>query len=181
MGGVTMSPMVPEITTPRLRLRAHQPQDLDPAARLWAMPAIYRYTIGEASDRSRTWGRLMIYRGMWEMLGYGYWAIEHDGAYIGEAGIADFGRNGVPPRLDGLPEAGWVMDPAFHGQGLAQEALRAIMDWALLRHPHVFCMIDPENQPSLTLAKRIGFTQTDLITMDGEPNCIFECRRAGGA
>ena len=42
-------------------------------------------------------------------MGFGYWVAEEKatGAFLGEIGFADYQRD-LEPRLDGVPEAGWV-------------------------------------------------------------------------
>lgn len=89
------------------------------------------------------------------MLGIGYWAIEHKatGAYIGEAGFADFHRD-LHPSFGDRPEAGWMLDPDYWHQGLASEALTAI--FARMHKPSV-CMITKGNENSFKLAGKFGF------------------------
>ncbi|HEY6455656.1 MAG TPA: GNAT family N-acetyltransferase, partial [Steroidobacteraceae bacterium] len=65
-----MSSAVPVIETERLRLRAHQSDDLAACVVMWSDPAVVRYTLGDPSPPQRTWMRILAYRGHWELLGF---------------------------------------------------------------------------------------------------------------
>ena len=106
------------------------------------------------------WLRLLRYSGLWDFLGYGYWAVEHraSGDYIGQLGFADFRRGLV--GFDGrYPEAGWVIHPEHAGQGFASEGMAAACAWLDARrvHPRSFCLIDAGNGASLRVAARLGY------------------------
>ena len=152
--------MTPTLTTSRLILRAHTPADFDACCALWADPGVTRFISGRASTPDETWRRILAYVGHWQLLGYGYFLVtsRESGAVVGEFGLADFRRNVVPPFGD-TPEAGWVMLPTYHGQGLAQEALSAVLAWADQTMPRTVCMIHPDNAPSLRLAHKLGYTE----------------------
>jgi len=76
--------IAPRLQTERLILRPHRPEDFTECAALWTDPAVVRYTIGSAAPAQRTWQRLLAYCGHWQLLGFGYWAVESisDGRYI---------------------------------------------------------------------------------------------------
>lgn len=77
--------------------------------------------------------------------------IEHDGAVIGKAGLWR------------LAELGYILHPDHWGQGLAREALGAIIDATWDRHPDVTeitAEIDPRNTASARLLVHMGFTLT---------------------
>ena len=152
--------MTPTLTTSRLILRAHTPADFDACCALWADPGVTRFISGRASTPDETWRRILAYVGHWQLLGYGYFLVteRETGAVVGEFGLADFRRNLVPSFGD-TPEAGWVMLPTYHGQGLAQEALSAVLAWADQTMPRTVCMIHPDNAPSLRLAHKLGYTE----------------------
>jgi RimJ/RimL family protein N-acetyltransferase len=54
------------------------------------------------------------------------------------------------------------MSEKVHGQGMAGEACRAVIDWARrsLDPSDIWAMIVPDNLPSIRLAKRLGFEET---------------------
>lgn len=120
--------------------------------------------------------RLLRYGGMWPMLGYGYWAIEHraTGAMIGDIGYADFRRDIIPP-LDGMPEMGWVLSSSAHGKGYASEALAAISAWGR-RHFGAHrdcCIIAPDNAASIRVADKAGFVQAYPSMVLEHPVLVF--------
>jgi RimJ/RimL family protein N-acetyltransferase len=76
--------------------------------------------------------------------------VEHEGRAIGKAGCWR------------LPEVGYILHPDYWGQGLASEALTAVIG-------HVFSTraieaikadVDPRNEGSLRLLARLGFVET---------------------
>lgn len=150
---------IPVLETARLRLRGHTPADLEPALQLWQHPEVYRFITGEALSRQDVWLRLLRYGGLWDFLGYGYWAVEDraSGKYVGQMGFADFQRGLI--GFDGrYPEGGWVMHPDFAGQGFATEGMTVACEW-LDAQPHgrSFCIIGKDNPASIRVAEKIGY------------------------
>ena len=170
-----MSP-VPALDTARLRLRGHHAADLDAYAALWSDEAVIRYTSGKPLDREQAWIRLLRYRGMWAMLGFGFWIIEEreSGRVLGEAGVHELRRE-IEPSLEGTLECGWMLAPDAHGKGLALEAMTAVLEWAAGAHPEraLTCIIDPENAASQKLAAKLGFRETARTTYHGKPSIVF--------
>jgi RimJ/RimL family protein N-acetyltransferase len=151
---------IPEILTPRLRLRGHRAEDHASAVGLWQDPAIYRVIGGEPLSEQEVWLRLLRYSGLWDLLGFGYWAvIERDtDAYVGQLGFADFRRGLV--GFDGhYPEAGWMIHPDHAGKGYATEGMAAACRWldAQDAWSRSFCIIDAGNLPSRRVAEKLGF------------------------
>lgn len=168
--------MIPRLTTDRLVLRAPRAADHAASAAMWADPGVARHTVGQPSTPAESWARLLRNAGLWSVMGFGYWVAEraNDGAFIGEFGLAAFRRPLVPDHGD-APEAGWVMTPAHHGQGFAQEAMRAVLHWAdtSLPAPYSFCVIAPENAASINLAHRLGYGAAEPGTSRGLPALVF--------
>jgi RimJ/RimL family protein N-acetyltransferase len=168
--------IAPRLQTERLILRPHRPEDFTECAALWTDPAVVRYTIGSAAPAQRTWQRLLAYCGHWQLLGFGYWAVESisDGRYIGELGFADFHRDCVP-SIDGIPEVGWALMPAAHGKGYATEALRKVIEWGDLHLSvgRTVCLIHRDNAPSLRLARKLGYLSELRAATDDEPHMLL--------
>ncbi|MEE8609793.1 MAG: GNAT family protein [Sphingomonas aquatilis] len=62
-------------------------------------------------------------------------------------------------RRPGVSEIGYLFDRATWGQGVAREALGALLDQLFVeRQRRVFADIDPDNAPSIGLVERLGFT-----------------------
>lgn len=167
---------VPVLETPRLRLRAHTAGDLDAATAIWQKPEVYRYITREALSRSDVWLRLLRYSGLWDFLGYGYWAVEEreSGRYIGQMGFADFKRGLV--GFDGhYPEAGWVIAPDHAGRGLATEGMRAACEWLDGTGEHVrsYCIIGGGNDRSVTVARKVGYSYGLQVSLGVEPVDVY--------
>lgn len=126
---------------------------------MWAAPEVTQFTIGRPATPEESWVRLLRHAGMWSLMGFGYWIAEtRAGAFVGEVGLAAF-RRPLEPAQGDAPEAGWVLAPAHHGQGLATEAMQAVLGWAdaALQEPHSFCVIDPDNAASVGVARKLGY------------------------
>lgn len=167
------------IETARLRLTLHEAADFAPLAEMWADPAVVRHISGKPATPQESWARLLRYRGLWPVLGFGYWCVRtRDGdRYVGDVGFADFRRD-TDPALGGLPEAGWVLARWAHGQGYATEALRGALDWldrATSFHRTV-CLVDPDNRPSRRVAEKTGFRLAGPIRVGTKQALLLERR-----
>ena len=167
---------VPELETARLRLRAHTADDHAECAAIWSDPAVTRFIGGRPFSAEEVWKRLLQYRGLWQLLGYGYWAAEEkdSGRYIGDIGFADLARE-LQTSLRGMLEFGWVLSPQAHGKGYASEAVAAACSWADARFPErqVVCIISPENLPSIRVAEKAGFRLWQPSVYHDSPTLVF--------
>jgi RimJ/RimL family protein N-acetyltransferase len=171
----------PLLETARLKLRAHQPDDLSAYVAMWSDPDVVRYTIGEPLPPQRTWMRLLGHRGHWSVLGFGYWAVEEKqtGRYIGELGFGHFKRD-LHESVDNVPELGWALVPSAHGKGYATEALRAVVAWGEVHFEsdRTVCIIDPDNLASARVADKLGYREyTRVSNMEGPAKILRERSR----
>jgi len=147
-------------------LNAHEASDLEALAALWADPETVRHIGRTPSSHQESWFRLLRYRGLWPLLGFGYWAIRDKmtGRFMGDVGFADFHRP-IEPSITGLPEAGWVLAPWAHGHGFATEALAAALIWldSLDVHRRVACLIGNDNFASFNVAQKNGFISVSSV------------------
>ena len=169
---------VPVLTTERLVIRPHGEADFDDSFALWADTDVVRFIGGQPSVRSDAWGRVLKYAGLWQLLGYGYWALtdRQTGRFLGEAGLADFKRDMEPP-LPACPEAGWALCPHAQGRGLATEAMQAVLRWAdeTLDFDRSCCLIDADNAPSIRVAEKLGYSRSHQARMtSGAAPIVFE-------
>ncbi len=83
----------PRLDTDRLVLDGHRTNDLGPLAVMWADERIVHHVGGRASTGQESWFRLLRYRCLWPVLGYGYWASreKQSSRLMGDFGLADFG------------------------------------------------------------------------------------------
>jgi RimJ/RimL family protein N-acetyltransferase len=166
----------PQIITERLILRPHMAADHDDCLRLWTDPAVMRFFGGKPSTADEVWNRVLRYAGLWSLLGYGYWAItdRDSGAYLGEAGLANFERP-IEPTLGQVPETGWALRGEAHGRGLATEAMNAILDWAdtNLDQATTCCIIEPANKASVRVARKLGYEFDHKARLRGHEIEVF--------
>jgi RimJ/RimL family protein N-acetyltransferase len=174
---------IPTLQTQRLRLRPHTTADFPACAALWADSSVTRFIGGRALTREEVWARLLRYAGSWQWLGFGYWAVEEmsTGKFIGELGFAQNERDFDPPvsLLDSagmtMPEAGWVLAPAYHGRGYATEAVHAALTWgdSHLAASSSFCIVHPDHSASIRVAQKCGFLESSRPFYQSEPTILF--------
>ena len=171
---------VPVIETERLRLRRHTNADLAPSLAMWSDPNTTRFIGGKPSSEQQTWMRLLQYVGHWDLMGFGYWAIEErlSGAFIGEVGFADFKRD-IAPSMRGNPELGFALSGSYQRKGFATEAVRGALSWAdaHLPYPQTVCLIDLENRISLRVAEKCGYDVFERGRYNGQ-SVLFLSRAA---
>jgi RimJ/RimL family protein N-acetyltransferase len=145
-----------EIRTGRLLMRRWQEPDRDPYAALNADPEVMRHFPGliARADSDAHIDRMEDYLGRH---GYGLWALEVSGQFIGYTGLA--------PMPDGVPgaggmEVGWRLARAAWHHGYATEAARAAVGVAFdgLGLAEIWSMTAVSNEPSQAVMRRIGMT-----------------------
>jgi RimJ/RimL family protein N-acetyltransferase len=86
-----------------------------------------------------------------------------------------------PPGPDGTVDMGWAVEPTYRGRGFATEAARAVLAWLAVQPGvrRVTARIQPENLPSIRVARRLGLRQT--AERHPEQGIVWEIepRRAG--
>jgi RimJ/RimL family protein N-acetyltransferase len=167
---------IPQILTPRLKLRAHTKDDLHACLALWQDPEVFRHITRQPSTQEECWARILRYHGHWHWFGFGFWLMEEraTGRPIGEIGLADF-RRAIEPSLDGRPEMGWAITTDMHGKGLGTEAAQAVASWGdkSLVATKTACIIAPENRASICVAQKIGFVKHHQTTYKGDNILVF--------
>lgn len=171
---------VPMIETLRFRLRAARRGDFDAYAAMWADDRVTRFIGGEPRSRTESWGKFLAMPGLWALMGYGYWvfADRHSDAFVGGGGLSWFDR-GVP-ALEGYPEAGWAIAPAWWGKGAASEIMAAALGWAddVLKAGEVRCIINPGHAASERVAAKLGFARIGHHVMEPDPVNVYARVRA---
>lgn len=151
-----------ELRTERLLLRRWNDQDEPAMAAINREPEVARF-LNRPVDEAAVAAFYGLMVGHWETHGYGPWALELDGVFVGFAGLAH-----VPPFLaaagDG-PELGWRLAPSVWGRGLATEAAVAARDDALgrLGLPTLMSVIHPGNVRSQRVATKLGMRRDRQI------------------
>jgi RimJ/RimL family protein N-acetyltransferase len=139
-----------DILTPRLRLRRAKADDLEAMHAIFSKAEAMRYwSTPPHSDMAQTeaWLAGMIGASATDSDDY---VIEHQGRVVGKAGCWR------------LPEIGYILHPDSWGQGLAREALNAIIAKVFATHDieAIRADVDPRNTASLRLLDRLGFVET---------------------
>ncbi|HXH22862.1 MAG TPA: GNAT family N-acetyltransferase [Dehalococcoidia bacterium] len=84
------------------------------------------------------------------------------------------------PPLEGRAELGYTVFEPYRRQGFATEAIEGMMDWAARQHgvERFVVSISPSNEPSLALARRLGFRRigSQFDEAEGE-EWVFELVR----
>jgi len=170
------------IETPRLVLYGHGVDDFEPLTEMWADPVVVKHINGRPSTPQESWMRLLRYRGLWPLLGYGYWAIRQlsSGRFVGDIGFADFHRR-MEPSITGVPEAGWVLAGWAQGHGYATEALRAALAWLDREesHPRSVCLVTPDNTGSIRVAEKNGYVLDRTVRLAEEETLLYVRERTG--
>lgn len=167
---MTQAFLVPRVETKRLILRGWEPDDYEPHAAMSSDPEVMRH-IGGAMGRAESWRKMALHIGHWALRGYGNWVIERktDARVLGRAGLWN------PEGWPGL-EVGWKLARHAWGHGYATEAGQAALEWAWteLRASKLISVIQPDNAPSIGVAKRLGLRPVRSTTMNGQSVTIFE-------
>lgn len=170
----------PTLESERLILRGHTVEAFPDYAAMWGDPIVARYIGGRPFTPEECWHRLLRGVGHWPVMGFGYWlAFEKaSGRLVGEMGLAEFKRD-ITPSFDGAPEAGWVLAPWSHGKGYATEAVMAAHAWgdANVASKRTVCIIHPENDASVAVARKCGYRPIEPATYKGEEVLVLERRR----
>jgi RimJ/RimL family protein N-acetyltransferase len=152
------------IETQRLRVRNWREEDLDPFVRYTNTPAVMRW-LGGVQDpealKARWRERVMAWQ---ETRGFTFWAVERkaDGALLGFCGVKLIDAPGSG-AIEGVHEIGWRLREDAWGQGYAQEAASACLDFAFARlgAPRVVAITVPGNSASMGLMQRLGMRRRE--------------------
>ncbi|MBW4708526.1 GNAT family N-acetyltransferase [Roseobacter sp. YSTF-M11] len=164
-----MSRTIPTINTSRLTLRGMRPEDFGRYAAIWSMPEVVEHINGAPWSRSKAWDAFLRNAGHWQITGFGQWAIHRHRApdMCGQVGFF-YAKRDLGEDFDDFPEAGWVLAPEAHGQGLGIEAARAAHDWFdRVVTGRLVCMIAPEHGGSLRIADALGYELMRDAEFDG--------------
>jgi RimJ/RimL family protein N-acetyltransferase len=145
------------IRTARLVLREWREEDRDPWAALNADPEVREFFPAtlDRSESDAAFDRLSA--GVIDR-GWGLWAVEHDGEFIGFTGLAPVGAD-LPfaPAI----EVGWRLTRSAWGHGFATEAARVALGFAFeqLAVPAVVSYTAEGNTRSRAVMERLGLSR----------------------
>lgn len=142
----------PIIETDRLILRPPTLADFDAYAAYMA-DAESAHHLGGVQARSEAWRGFSQLAGAWYLKGFAMFSVitRADNRWIGRVG---------PWEPEGWPgtEVGWGIVREHCNQGYATEAAIAAIEWAFSRlgWTEVIHLIDPDNDASLAVARKLG-------------------------
>jgi [ribosomal protein S5]-alanine N-acetyltransferase len=148
------------LRTERLTLEPLARRHAEAVVDLFADPALSAYLAADFSQRDQAEAmvqRRLAYDGPPEL---GHWVFVQPGEVNGE--VIGIGSLRPSTSLPGdLPEISWYLSSRYTGRGLATEAVRTMLRHALieLRLTSVWALVHEHNEPSLRLARRLGFLQ----------------------
>ncbi len=109
--------------------------------------------------------------------GFGMWAVcdRTTDRIIGRCGL-----NVIQIEDDVFVEIGYLIEKGQRRQGLASEAVRAVLDYAdeELALDEIVACIDPDNRASIGLARRSGFVWQRNFKRADRMMCLYQ-RTAG--
>ena len=175
------------LETERLILRPPDLADLERWADMMSDPDAMRF-IGGVAPKPLAWRAIMQMAGAWSLTGVAMFSVleKSSGRWIGRVGPWEpFGWPGA--------EVGWALHRDAWGKGYAYEAAVAAMDYAfgVLDWPSVIHCINPLNEPSRTLARRLGSTiqrqsnmpapiEHEVVDVWGQTRDTWRARRTPG-
>lgn len=149
------------LVTERLTLRALGPDDASFHAALFGRPEVVRYLYDDVLTGEPVLAHLAqrYWHGLPDEGEFVNLGVAFEGRLIGEVGL------GLTSRAYDTYEIGYVFTPESGGQGLATEAVRALVDVVFTHlgaHRVVGCL-DARNTASTRLLERLGFRHEALL------------------
>ena len=150
----------------RIYLQELTGEDAPALYQIYQRPEVRRFVLEMSGSIEEEIEKLIAYqRTVYRFYGYGIWGIvwKGDGRLIGSCGLEQKEREGHPQI-----ELGYVLNPAFWGEGIAAEAARLALRFAKEHGiKQVWAGIDKENDRSKSVARRIGMTLAGVWQEDG--------------
>lgn len=162
------------LETERLLIREMIPEDATAFEAIYEEPSIRRYMKDFHRDAEGEAEYIREYQAQYRFYEYGVWSIvlKESGQVIGRAGFSDMQELSyvVQEELQGvmanesIPCFGYMIGVPWQRQGYAEEAGRAILDYAReeLGFTTVWLQVEEENEASLRLAKKLGFEDAEM-------------------
>ncbi len=163
---VDASVMPLRIRTRRLTLCPWQPDHFDRFAAHLADAQTTRFLAGPQTygEASRAFFALA---GQWHLRGYGMYAVEADGRFVGIAGL-------YHPQNSRERELVYSVTSDARGQGFAAEAAKAVRDVAAAQGlDRLVSYIDPANTRSIAIAEKLGAVHEGDVNFTGLTDMVW--------
>jgi RimJ/RimL family protein N-acetyltransferase len=136
----------------RLRFRPYRPTDTADVEAMFADPQARRFYPDMGPEGAERWIAWNLRN--YDDLGFGLWAVEDcaSGRFLGDCGLTYQVADG-----ERLLEIGYHVTAEHRGCGYATEAAAACREFAFetLGADVVVSIVDPRNEPSIAVARRI--------------------------
>ena len=159
------------LETERLLIREMVPEDAATLEAIYEEPSIRRYMKDFHGDAAGEAEYIREYQAHYRFYEYGVWSVvlKETGKVIGRAGFSDVQellenvqeeQSGIREEED-IPCFGYMIGVPWQRQGYAEEACRAILDYAReeLGFTTVLLQVKEENVASVRLARKLGFEE----------------------
>jgi len=161
-------PGQPRILTPRLVLRAFEDPDAVGLLALYGEPRVCRYyDLEPFVELAQAQEQLERFRARWGDGVGARWAVTDrvSGRFLGDCGIQDLSP------VDRRAELGYALRADVWGQGLATEAVGAVVDhvfehWPGLELHRLVATVDPRNEASRRVLGKLGFQCEGLLRLN---------------
>jgi RimJ/RimL family protein N-acetyltransferase len=168
---------IPILETPRLILRAFEPEDVPELHRMMNGPDVLRYfPPGAAPSYEQVERGVERFLQHWETHGYGLWAVveREIGRLIGRCGLA------FVEELQAV-EIDFLFGNPYWGKGYASEAARAALDWSLAEHhfEKVIGIVHPENAASRRVLEKLGMICQESRQLWGMGVMVYVLEKPG--
>lgn len=154
------------LETERCLIRETVPEDVDDFYQIYSDPSITRYMedLYPEVEQEKQYIREYIEK-VYSFFEFGVWTVveRESGSVIGRAGFAF--REGYEE-----PELGFIIGVPWHRRGYAEEVCRAVVKygWEVLNFQQVQALVEPGNEPSLKLCRKLGFVEKEKVTENGK-------------
>jgi RimJ/RimL family protein N-acetyltransferase len=169
---------VPEILTPRLRLRGWREGDVELMAAIYAEPEVVRYL--RPLDLEGTRQQLGRFVDHWEEHGFGLWAVEERSSsrLIGRIGLANH-DDWTASNNDA--EVGWTLDRSTWGQGIATEGGAAALRFGfeMKRMDRIISIAHRQNVASQRVMEKLGLRREGETDWRENPVVWYAISREG--
>jgi ribosomal-protein-alanine N-acetyltransferase len=159
------------VTTERLTGRRARRDDLSYVFEIDRDPRVQRTLFGQIQTEEQSRDRLERWLRMWEEHGFGFWLFA-DGSRntIGHAGVFP------SVREPGEVEVGYVLKPAYWGQGFATEMTLVALQvgFERLGLKRIIAIAQDSNVASRRVMEKCGLTlEAQLPSLDGVPGVRY--------
>lgn len=165
----------PSISTERLVLAPYDLRDVDELHRVMSNPEVMRHIGQGALSRAEVHDIVARVVVGWNETGMGWWTIRlsTSGYLIGQICLR-------PDKDVGDVAVGYALDVAYWRQGLAREALEAVVDYGVRKKSleRIVATVRPENVASCALLQRCGFVREPDVFLRNKTLCLYARQNA---